>query len=101
MGKEPRRRLASVVRGLVLATVACVLAVGALAATHAIAKPSAKAPSSAQDQYGNKCNSGRGNGSEGSNAQLVDPHAGGSGPGVVPTVDCDPGNSGGVNRGGD
>lgn len=71
---------------------------------------SAKAPkvkqvkrSAAQDQYEEKekCNSGRGNLSEGSNAQLINPHTGGQGPGIVPTVDCDPGNSGSHNRGGD
>ena len=48
-----------------------------------------------------KCNSGRGNLSEGNPAQLINPHAGGTGPGVVGTVDCDPGNSGSHNRGGD
>ena len=48
-----------------------------------------------------KCNSGRGNLSEGSSAQLINPHTGGSGPGVFATVDCDPGNSGAKNRGGD
>jgi hypothetical protein len=53
------------------------------------------------DEPGLKCNSGRGNLSEGSNAQLVNPHTGGTGPGLFATVDCDPGNSGAVNRGGD
>ena len=48
-----------------------------------------------------KCNSGRGNLSEGNPNQLINPHIGGTGPGIVGTVDCDPGNSGGVNRGGD
>jgi hypothetical protein len=57
--------------------------------------------SAAQDQYAEKCNSGRGNGSEGDSSQLIDPHNGGTGPGQTPTVDCDPGNSGGVNHGGD
>ncbi|MBA2536781.1 MAG: hypothetical protein H0V20_05010 [Actinobacteria bacterium] len=61
--------------------------------------------SPAQNQYGEKpkCNSGRGNGSEGKNSQLIDPHSGGTGvgPGTYPTVDCDPGNSGDQNRGGD
>ncbi len=59
--------------------------------------------SSGKDQYGEKkkCNSGRGNGSEGDSSQLIDPHAGGRGPGEYPTLDCDPGNSGGKNRGGD
>jgi hypothetical protein len=46
------------------------------------------------------CNSGRGNGSEGSSAQLLTPGTD-TGPGTYPTVDCDPGNSGNVNRGGD
>lgn len=59
--------------------------------------------SAAKNQYGEKqkCNSGRGNGSEGDNSQLIDPHAGGRGPGTYPTLDCDPGNSGAKNRGGD
>jgi len=47
-----------------------------------------------------KCNSGRGNGSEGSASQLLVPGTD-TGPGVYGTVDCDPGNSGAVNRGGD
>lgn len=46
-----------------------------------------------------KCNSGRGNGSEGNPAQLIIPSTGSKG--AAPTVDCDPGSSGGVNRGGD
>jgi hypothetical protein len=45
------------------------------------------------------CNSGRGNGSEGNPAQLIIPGTGSAG--IFPTVDCDPGNSGPVNRGGD
>jgi hypothetical protein len=45
-----------------------------------------------------KCNSGRGNGSEGSSSQLIIPGTGSAG--MFPTVDCDPGNSG-ANRGGD
>jgi hypothetical protein len=44
-----------------------------------------------------KCNSGRGNGSEGNASQLLVPGTD-TGPGVFPTVDCDPGNSGAVNR---
>jgi hypothetical protein len=48
-----------------------------------------------------KCNSGRGNSSDTNTVQLINPHAGGNGPGVFATVDCDPGNSGAVNRGGD
>jgi hypothetical protein len=50
------------------------------------------------------CNSGRGNGSEGPDTQLIDPHDKphkGLGPGISPTVDCDPGNSGNKNKGGD
>jgi hypothetical protein len=46
------------------------------------------------------CNSGRGNGSEGSSAQLLVPGTD-TGPGTSPTVDCDPGSSGAVNSGGD
>jgi hypothetical protein len=64
--------------------------------------------SPACDQYGVKANSGRGNLSEteSGNRQtdsdtLVNPHTGGTGPGPFPTDDCDPGNSGSVNRGGD
>ena len=66
--------------------------------------------SSAADQYKLKCNSGRGNGSEyppnttrdtTRSSTLVDPHAGERGPGPRPTDDCDPGNSGPNNRGGD
>ena len=55
--------------------------------------------SPADDQY--NCDAGRGNGSEGDDSGLVDPHAGGTGPGSTPTADCDPGNSGDVNQGGD
>jgi len=49
------------------------------------------------------CNSGRGNYSEFFSADLISPHHGGTGPGVVGTAetDCDPGNSGIHNRGGD
>jgi hypothetical protein len=46
-----------------------------------------------------KCNSGRGNGSEGNSSQLIVPGTGSAG--TFPTVDCDPGNSGAKNRGGD
>jgi hypothetical protein len=97
MGKKKRRRLVSVVRGFVIATVVCVLAVGAMAATVALADSSTT--TTVDDQY--SCNSGRGNGSEGDSSQLVDPHAGETGPGVSPTVDCDPGNSGPNDSGGD
>jgi hypothetical protein len=45
------------------------------------------------------CNSGRGNGSEGNSSQLIVPGTGSVG--IFPSVDCDPGASGGVNRGGD
>jgi hypothetical protein len=64
----------------------------------------------ADDQYvvKVKCNSGRGNLSEtnlgthqtNSNT-LINPHTGGTGPGLSPTDDCDPGNSGPHNSGGD
>ena len=65
--------------------------------------------SAARDQYGGKCNSGRGNGSEyppetrntTRSRTLVNPHEGERGPGPYPTDDCDPGNSGAKNRGGD
>ena len=63
--------------------------------------------SPAKDQY-QKCNSGRGNLSEvggqsrsKNSSTLVNPHEGGRGPGPYPTGDCDPGNSGAHNRGGD
>jgi hypothetical protein len=64
--------------------------------------------SPAHDQY--KCNSGRGNLSETESGTrqtdsdtLINPHLGNTalGPGDFPTDDCDPGNSGGQNRGGD
>ena len=64
-------------------------------------------PTPAERQY-EKCNSGRGNLSETESGTrqtdsdtLINPHEGGRGPGDYPTDDCDPGNSGGVNRGGD
>ena len=122
------RRVRGAGRRLAVAAVLSVVAVVALAATGGMtqansapqsvskivktafmSKP-AKAPklnrvsnSAASNQYVEKpkCNSGRGNGSEGNNTQLVDPHAGETGPGQTPTLDCDPGNSGGVNHGGD
>jgi hypothetical protein len=50
-------------------------------------------------EQGPGCNSGRGNGSEGSSSQLITPSTGSVG--TAPTVDCDPGNSGAVNHGGD
>jgi len=121
-------RSSSPVRRLGVAAVLSVIAVFALAATGGLTQATA-APqsvskivktaflskpakssqlntvsnSAANDQYGEKekCNSGRGNDSEGDDSQLVDPHAGETGPGVTPTLDCDPGNSGGVNHGGD
>jgi hypothetical protein len=64
--------------------------------------------SPACDQYGLKSNAGRGNLSETESgtrqtdsATLVNPHTGGTGPGLAPTDDCDPGNSGSHNHGGD
>jgi hypothetical protein len=66
--------------------------------------------SPAKDQYGVKCNSGRGNLSETESGPrstdsdtLINPHLGNTalGPGDFPTDDCDPGNSGPQNRGGD
>jgi hypothetical protein len=66
--------------------------------------------SPACDQYVAKANSGRGNLSETSSgprstdsSTLINPHLGNTalGPGDFPTDDCDPGNSGAVNRGGD
>ena len=68
--------------------------------------PSVVQDSPASDQY--KCNSGRGNLSETvsgtrqtDSSTLINPHTGGTGPGPYPTDDCDPGNSGPQNRGGD
>jgi hypothetical protein len=62
--------------------------------------------SPANDQY--KCNAGRGNLSETESGThqtdsdtLINPHTGGTGPGTAPTDDCDPGNSGPHNSGGD
>jgi hypothetical protein len=66
--------------------------------------------SPACDQYVTKANSGRGNLSETSSgpgstdsSTLINPHLGNTalGPGDYPTDDCDPGNSGAHNRGGD
>ena len=66
--------------------------------------------SPACDQYVTKANSGRGNLSETSSGSgstdsstLINPHLGNTalGPGDYPTDDCDPGNSGAHNRGGD
>jgi hypothetical protein len=85
-----------------------VQAVGSLTQTHHTQRIEHHSP--ADDQYGEKqhCNSGRGNWSETSNGSrshdsttLIDPHNGGSGPGNTPTDDCDPGNSGPHNHGGD
>lgn len=49
------------------------------------------------------CNAGRGNGPEPGpgSSTWIDPHSGGRGPGSSPSGDCDPGNSGGHNAGGD
>lgn len=62
----------------------------------------------ADDEYNVKCNSGRGNLSETDSgthqtdsSTLINPHDGGTGPGDQPTDDCDPGNSGPHNSGGD
>ena len=68
--------------------------------------------SPASHQYDPKCNSGRGNLSETEEGEtrstdsttLINPHEpnhGGLGPGDSPTGDCDPGNSGSHNSGGD
>jgi hypothetical protein len=66
--------------------------------------------SPACEQYVTKANSGRGNLSETSSGSgstdsstLINPHLGNTalGPGDFPTDDCDPGNSGAHNRGGD
>jgi len=66
--------------------------------------------SPACDQYVTKANAGRGNLSETGSGQrstdsdtLINPHLGNTalGPGDFPTDDCDPGNSGAHNRGGD
>jgi hypothetical protein len=66
--------------------------------------------SPACDQYVAHANSGRGNLSETSSGSgstdsdtLINPHLGNTalGPGDFPTDDCDPGNSGAHNRGGD
>jgi|tagenome__1003787_1003787.scaffolds.fasta_scaffold20928092_3 hypothetical protein len=83
-----------------------VKAVHGLAKTHTARHVVHNSP--AHDQYGQKCNSGRGNWSEtdqGSRSHnsktLIDPHNGGRGPGSTPTDDCDPGNSGPHNHGGD
>lgn len=122
------RRVRGAGRRLAVAAVLSVIAVVALAATggmtqassapHSVAKivktafksKPAKAPklnkvvnSAAHNQYHEKekCNSGRGNLSEGDPSKLKNPHAGATGPGNPPTVDCDPGNSGPKNHGGD
>jgi hypothetical protein len=53
---------------------------------------------------GSGCNSGRGNGPEsatGDSSTYINPREGGRGPGSSPSGDCDPGNSGGKNAGGD
>jgi hypothetical protein len=66
--------------------------------------------SPACDQYATNANSGRGNLSETESGPrstdsdtLINPHLGNTalGPGDYPTDDCDPGNSGAHNRGGD
>lgn len=117
-GPRPSVRLA-LVGALTVVMVSALAAVGgigyaAAAPTKAVnavvglvsGGPSVVHNSPAGDQY--KCNSGRGNLSETSSgtgqtdsSTLVNPHTGGTGPGPFPTDDCDPGNSGAVNRGGD
>lgn len=65
-----------------------------------IPAPAAGCPGGSGDgDGGQKCNSGRGNGSEGDNSQLIQPGTGSTG--TSPTKDCDPGNSGSHNAGGD
>ncbi len=93
-----RSRASSIARHIAFVAVFIVVVIGGFAVTAAMGDDSVS-PTSGQDQYA--CNSGRGNGSEGPDTQLIDPHSGGTGPGITPTVDCDPGNSGGVNSGGD
>jgi hypothetical protein len=79
------------VKRLILASV---LGIGLVAGTAV--------PAFAGDPGGGPgCNSGRGNLSEDFSVNLVNPHIGGTGPGIVGTLDCDPGNSGAVNSGGD
>ncbi len=69
---------------------------GSTAGVIAAGTPS-EGKNAATSQYNDgKCNSGRGNGSE-MNGETRLP-IGETGP---PTVDCDPGNSGGKNQGGD
>jgi hypothetical protein len=74
------------------------LAAGLLAAAPASAFAWTKCPPP-PPPVKKKCNSGRGNGSEGNSSQLIIPGTGSAG--IFPTVDCDPGNSGAKNRGGD
>ena len=65
-----------------------------------IPAPAAGCPGGSGDGGGGqKCNSGRGNGSEGDSSQLIQPGTGSRG--TSPTTDCDPGNSGSKNSGGD
>jgi hypothetical protein len=85
-------------------------AVTAVVSTVTGGGPTVIQQSPACDQYGVKANSGRGNLSETASGPrstdsetLINPHLGNTalGPGDFPTDDCDPGNSGAVNRGGD
>ena len=120
--KIRRTAVAVVLTAALVATLAAVGAIGyaANASTHAAKAVDAAVKthhvrriahgSPAQDQYAQKqhCNSGRGNWSETSSGSrshdsktLIDPHNGGTGPGSTPTDDCDPGNSGPHNHGGD
>jgi hypothetical protein len=79
------------VKRLILASV---LGIGLVAGTAV--------PTFAGDPEPERCNSGRGNLSEDFSPNLVNPHFGDGGPGIVGTGDeCDPGNSGDHNAGGD
>ena len=118
-GRRSSLRLAFVggLTAVMLAAVASAGGIGkAAAAVKAVVNtvtansPAVIQQSPACDQYGVKANSGRGNLSETASgprstdsATLINPHLGNTalGPGDFPTDDCDPGNSGPHNRGGD
>lgn len=120
-GGQRRRRVIGILgfTMVLLVALALVGGLGAAAsssgkAAKSVARASAKegpknaVNTPAQDQYKPKCNSGRGNLSETGNGSrstdsstLINPHTGGQGPGSAPTDDCDPGNSGSHNSGGD
>jgi hypothetical protein len=78
-------------------SLAALLALGLSVAAPTSALAWSKCPPKPPPKQG--CNSGRGNGSEGNSSQLITPGTGSAG--IFPTVDCDPGNSGAKNRGGD